>query len=92
MHTGWFPDDVKPARAGVYQRDYGDPHCERIICYCYWDGQSWFAQCETAAHAKAERCPSLVPAPWRGLTLDEFVERHRDATRALLRHNLDSLA
>lgn len=90
MHTGWFPPEVLPARAGVYQRDYGDPQCGPIICFCYWDGKSWFAQCETAAHAKVESCPSLVPAPWRGLTLSEFVERHRDATRALLRLTLDS--
>ena len=89
MHVGWFPHETPPVRAGVYQRDYGDPGVPDL-CFCWFDGKNWFAQCETTRGAVLERCPSLVPAPWRGLTLEEFTQRHKDASRALDRLIADS--
>lgn len=90
IHVGWFPPDIEPVRPGAYQRDYGDADGPSVIQFCWWDGSRWFAQCETAEHAKAEQCPSMVPAPWRGLTLEEFTQRHKDASRVLDRLILDS--
>lgn len=89
MHSEWFPHEVRPVRAGVYQRDYGDPGLP-ALCFCRWDGIQWYAQCDYAHYAAAESCLSLVPAPWRGLTLQEFTERHRDASRAMDRLIWDS--
>lgn len=90
MHTVWFPHDAPPVRPGVYQRDYGDSEVPHDLGYCWFDGANWFAQCETPETAALERVRSLVPAPWRGLTLEEFVERHRDKSRALDRLIQDS--
>lgn len=89
MHTVWFPHAVAPARAGVYQRDYGDPGVPDIH-YCWFDGQNWHAYCDTPDHARSEVIRSLVPAPWRGLTLDEFCMRHKDQQRQLLRRIEDA--
>lgn len=89
-HMGWFPPDVVPVRPGVYQRDYGDDGGPAVLQFCYFNGTTWFAQCDTPAHARDEMCPSMVPARWRGLTLEEFVNRHRDASRQMERFILDA--
>lgn len=89
MHSPWFPSEIVPARHGVYQRDYGDPGMADL-CFCKWDGVHWYAQCEDPEYAAVEQCISLVSARWRGLTLAEFVDRHRDAARVLNRIIQDS--
>jgi hypothetical protein len=35
--TDWFPPDVKPVRAGVYEIDRG----MKRDCYSYWNGEAW---------------------------------------------------
>ena len=89
IHSEWFPHETPPVRAGVYQRDYGEPGAPDLR-FCWFDGAGWFASCSTPAHAKAELCPSMAAARWRGLTIEEFTQRHRDASRALARLIWDS--
>lgn len=60
--TPWFPPDVKPARIGLYQRDWKNEIATATPDY--FDGTNWFA-------TNAFRCASLTPLaiklPWRGL-------------------------
>jgi hypothetical protein len=37
--TPWFPANVKPVRAGVYEVKEG----RMWVWYRYWDGQFWYA-------------------------------------------------
>lgn len=90
MHTVWFPPDIQPARAGVYQRDYGDDIGPPIIQFCWFDGLNWYAGCDSSEWAVSEVCPSNVPAPWRGLTLDEFCLRHKAIQADLQRRIMDA--
>ena len=65
--TPWFPGDVKPARPGVYQRDFG-----RERKYAYWTGSAW--KLGSATPEGAEACNDYSPVQlnttvcWRGLT------------------------
>lgn len=53
--TDWFPGDVKPARKGIYQRDYGIDSIED-----YWSGRVWrYAENGTVCLSQNR--------PWRGL-------------------------
>lgn len=88
MHSDWLPHEVPPVRAGVYQRDYSG--YGRELEYCWFDGTHWYAGCYTVAVAITEGVRSQVPAPWRGLTLEEFTQRHIDWQRAMLRARLDA--
>lgn len=90
MHTVWFPHEITPPRAGVYQRDYRDDGGPAILQFCWFDGSNWYAGCNSAEWAADESCPSNVPAPWRGLTLDEFVLRHKDQQREIERRIQDA--
>lgn len=76
--TPRFPGDVKPVRAGVYQRDFGGAGNRR---YAYWDGEHWRwseSTPELAADWGASKwrpgigvCSPVQSDPiirWRGLT------------------------
>ena len=66
--TPWFPPDVKPVRAGVYEARMKAPW------YRYWDGQHWCAGARTPKlaqelpHLPIEETP---PEPWRGLAEEQ---------------------
>lgn len=67
--TPWFPADVKPARVGVYQKDFEDETEE----YQYWNGKRWFygdiTPSETLQKFSREGNDTIPLArPWRGLT------------------------
>ena len=63
--TPWFPSSVKPARRGVYERDFGTIG----IRFAYWTGTYWggFALLHKhAVHNRRFKTGHPV-APWRGL-------------------------
>jgi hypothetical protein len=65
--TPWFPADVKPVRAGVYEvnAEFHDPPW-----YRYWNGEFWHAGGHTPEYAAQQPRISLediLLAPWRGL-------------------------
>jgi hypothetical protein len=57
--TPWFPDDVRPVRIGLYQRDYGGYD----LSPDFWDGRRW-QLCGIDGEPFAM---SRKPLPWRGL-------------------------
>ena len=64
-HTPWFPANVKPVRAGVYQSK--EP---LLPWYRYWDGEYWHAGGPTPILAKSYagvRFEETPPEPWRGI-------------------------
>ena len=62
--TPWFPGTVKPARVGVYEREYGQDD----FLYCRWDGKYWHAWALTPKRAeKAYVLSALQNLPWRGV-------------------------
>jgi hypothetical protein len=64
-HTPWFPANVKPVRAGVYEiQDDGPP-----AWYRRWDGKDWYVGDATPKRAAQEAVvlASYLRAPWRGL-------------------------
>lgn len=64
--TPWFPGCIKPARVGVYERDYGGE-----TVFSRWDGRFWHYGHFRAETAMAERRRSRSPElPWRGLPAD----------------------
>lgn len=59
--TPWFPPSVKPARKGVYERDWA-------FAFSYWNGMRWCVGCTTPDVAAGERERSLYQdIQWRGL-------------------------
>jgi hypothetical protein len=72
--TPWFPAEAKPARPGVYEKDFMDyPGDFSRREFQYWDGARWHyghgTPEETAADA---RTLGIEPTPrrWRGLAAD----------------------
>lgn len=62
--TPWFPGRVKPARIGLYQRDYEDNTCTDMPDF--WDGKNWILCVEFGEKigpATSQR------RPWRGLAV-----------------------
>lgn len=62
--TPWFPANVKPVRAGVYEILMDCPW------YRYWDGLNWYAgHCTPRLACALPRMPleETPPEPWRGL-------------------------
>jgi hypothetical protein len=59
--TPWFQPEVKPARKGFYERDYGFGD-EDIADY--WDGRSWWV---VPIDFPTERLAGSPSLPWRGL-------------------------
>lgn len=73
--TPWFPGAVKPARKGVYQRDYiDDVRLIDDIRFNYWDGRNWrwpARSAELAADFNEGWLKSgFQSLPWRGLASD----------------------
>jgi hypothetical protein len=66
QRTPWLPGDVKPARPGVYERDYGGLGTR----FCLWTGRRWMWPNRAPHEAAAETVPSNCQRrmPWRGLT------------------------
>jgi hypothetical protein len=61
--TEWYKGDQKPARVGVYERDYG-------ACFVYsrWDGNRWFVYADCIELALQQRLISDSQSlPWRGI-------------------------
>ena len=63
--TPWFPANVKPVRAGVYEVKEDDPPA----WYRRWDGECWYVGDATPERAAQETIvlASWLRAPWRGL-------------------------
>jgi hypothetical protein len=62
--TPWIDGSIKPARAGVYRRDY---QCE-TPCYCRFDGQVWYCGCYIIeAASEVLSISAYQNLPWRGL-------------------------
>lgn len=64
--TPWFPATVKPAHAGVYEREF--PH--RVL-YAEWTGHQWLIAASTPSKAVRQREVSQQQADeggvrWRG--------------------------
>ena len=61
--TPWFPGSVKPAMAGVYQRD------SLARPYAYWTGSHWMVTENTPALAvNGRQASQFQQGPrWRGL-------------------------
>lgn len=59
--TPWFPSEVKPARKGHYERDYGFGD-EDIADY--WDGNNWWI---CPVDDPLDLTTSTSNLPWRGL-------------------------
>jgi hypothetical protein len=62
--TPWFSGDQKPARVGVYEREYGD-----YGVFSFWDG-GWWCSGETTPDKALSRAMSRSwygAVKWRGL-------------------------
>lgn len=69
--TPWFSADSKPARPGVYQRNFGFLASESPV-FSYWDGRNWYWWGETPVAAQGNFLNgsfSMCQAGfgWRGL-------------------------
>lgn len=71
--TGWYSPDVKPVRAGVYERQIGSLYRRT---FSYFDGKLWhgcWASITMAERNRDYRDPRRQDAlPWRGLAGDEY--------------------
>lgn len=64
MMTEWYPEHIKPVRAGVYERKIFDNPT-----YSLWNGKFWCSYCATVYYASTDRSRSFFQhAPWRGFT------------------------
>jgi hypothetical protein len=62
--TPWIDGSIKPVRAGVYQREYGDG----IPYYFKFDCSAWYCLHNTIEGASERRGISFSQnLPWRGL-------------------------
>lgn len=65
--TPWFDGSIKPARVGVYERNYGDGYSYGRE-YSFWDGRRWMCPCYSPDDAARETAVSAYQKePWRGL-------------------------
>ena len=67
--TDWFPGTKKPARIGVYQREY----LENCLRFSYWDGHRW-GKLEVSPHIAEQNKHSISgyqKLKWRGLTEEQ---------------------
>jgi hypothetical protein len=62
--TPWFPANVKPVRAGVYEIQDS-----LAAWYRRWDGMNWYVGDSEPERAAQETIvlASYLRAPWRGL-------------------------
>lgn len=63
--TPWFPGDVKPVRAGYYERDWDGDGNRFGLLSDYWDGRAWRNVYRHQVMAQARH--STQNLPWRGL-------------------------
>lgn len=68
--TDWFPPEVLPACAGVYEKE--PPEGDSVKWFQYWDGKRWWygedTPEETAEKFESRRSKSWpTPRRWRGL-------------------------
>jgi hypothetical protein len=65
--TDWFPEKVKPVRAGVYETAY----CGKT--YTYFDGKRWSWSQPTLSKARKDRDTrgAYQNKPWRGFTKEQ---------------------
>jgi hypothetical protein len=72
--TRWISGSVKPAHAGVYQRDYRVARGDRDvgITYSFWNGTRWGTFGETPENAVqwGQLGSAYQDLPWRGLASD----------------------
>jgi hypothetical protein len=61
--TEWFPGDVDPVHAGVYQRLYISGNAR----YCRWDGTTWHRFALSVEDASLVNNPLPMSLKWRGL-------------------------
>lgn len=60
--TPWFDGSVKPARIGIYEREYPNGNY-----YSYWDGSRWGMGYATLGIVRQTLWPHIQDLPWRGL-------------------------
>lgn len=69
--TGWYSGDQKPARVGVYERDYKPVLGMHDVNYAYWNGETWGMGAydrETAKwYHRAYSQRGSAGLPWRGI-------------------------
>ena len=69
--TPWYPPEIKPVRAGVYERDMGEYYTGRYSYFSIATGL-WYGWAEwrefAIDNAKKGYVSSLQDRPWRGLT------------------------
>lgn len=63
--TDWYPDDVKPVRAGVYKTAMG-MHALNTG-FSFWNGKEWGCQHDLPAQADADDEPGWQRKNWRGV-------------------------
>lgn len=66
--TPWFPGQVKPARPGVYEREYAGP--PGGPWFSEWTGAQWLSPARTPLVASKQVTRSFTQdsVRWRGLT------------------------
>jgi hypothetical protein len=72
--TPWFSGDVKPVRAGPYEREY--PMKGNLPDYSLWNGDAWcYGRTGSVSNAAAEtQISPMQNLPWRGLASDPAKE------------------
>jgi hypothetical protein len=65
--TPWFPSNIKPVRAGVYQTNYAGS------TYTYFDGKRWSWSNPTLKSANKDRDThgAYQQKEWRGFTEEQ---------------------
>lgn len=67
--TGWYSGDQKPARPGVYEREYTG---NKAVLYCYWSGTDWclcsYFSSSAFVYGRQRSVSTNQSLPWRGLT------------------------
>lgn len=66
--TPWFKGNVRPVRAGPYERNYGSSK-DLNVGMCYWNGKWWSWSQENAVDAPdwMTTKSAAQDKPWRGL-------------------------
>lgn len=72
--TDWFDGEVKPVRAGVYERKYT---VNNEVYFAYWSGTKWYNARDTVKRAVDSynwglaSYTKLDHTKWRGLTSEQ---------------------
>lgn len=70
--TPWFNGTIKPARPGVYERDYG---ASGAPWFAEWTGVQWLSPASTPRRASKQVTAAFTQwgIPWRGLAQEPKV-------------------